>query len=132
MYGVMWAEIVCVALLCLPMPNNNIRGFVIRLYKRVWTERKTFRTVIVAVLLLQLISFVDAVRNVNELGDHDHTGALGELMNYNRLLMNQRNAYLTGFGLLCSVLTWRILELMRQLYEAREFEKEVTEDYKED
>eukprot|EP00670_Eutreptiella_braarudii_P003330 CAMPEP_0174302132 /NCGR_PEP_ID=MMETSP0809-20121228/59459_1 /TAXON_ID=73025 ORGANISM="Eutreptiella gymnastica-like, Strain CCMP1594" /NCGR_SAMPLE_ID=MMETSP0809 /ASSEMBLY_ACC=CAM_ASM_000658 /LENGTH=129 /DNA_ID=CAMNT_0015408005 /DNA_START=53 /DNA_END=442 /DNA_ORIENTATION=+ len=124
------AQAAVVLILIAPMPNA-VRGLVVKVYSTLIHSTHGFGSgVHITAIGLQALAFLDALSKVNHLEKHEYTGQLGDMINYNRLLLNQRNAYILGFGLLFAVLGWRILELDRQIYEVKKHNEEIDEQKK--
>eukprot|EP00754_Rhynchopus_humris_P000919 Rhum_TRINITY_DN10576_c0_g1::Rhum_TRINITY_DN10576_c0_g1_i1::g.39108::m.39108 len=107
-----------VAILCLPMPSNAVRGLVIRALPDLWKRSQPVRffTFIMALInayyFYESMSYQDNYSNMTE-GKQDHI----------RLFIEQRNAYLSGAGLFLTFTLYRLVELHSQLHDAREVVK---------
>lgn len=127
----MLVQTLCVLILSIPLPSNTLRGFIVKGYKQLWARSAYVRGGCITIFALQLLAFGDAMRSLNHLEEHEYTGHLGDVINYNKMLRNQRNAYITGFGMFMGFVCFRLLNLMTQLYEQRQINKEHIKEEKE-
>eukprot|EP00993_Chasmostoma_nieuportense_P005435 NODE_6060_length_577_cov_26.031111_g5895_i0.p1 GENE.NODE_6060_length_577_cov_26.031111_g5895_i0~~NODE_6060_length_577_cov_26.031111_g5895_i0.p1 ORF type:complete len:159 (+),score=29.20 NODE_6060_length_577_cov_26.031111_g5895_i0:59-478(+) len=123
LYAVLVVEALLVLILCLPVPSSSFRQAVVSVYRVMWIKSHYVRYFVVTVILIQLLCFLDAIRTINHLDNHHSEGALADLMDRNRLLRNQRNMYITGFGLFLVLVGLRFLQLMDQLVTSRASQK---------
>eukprot|EP01012_Entosiphon_sulcatum_P050887 TRINITY_DN69844_c0_g1_i1.p1 TRINITY_DN69844_c0_g1~~TRINITY_DN69844_c0_g1_i1.p1 ORF type:complete len:156 (+),score=28.46 TRINITY_DN69844_c0_g1_i1:44-511(+) len=129
LYIVMLIESAFVLVLCLPLPSNAARGFILRSYRAIWHSSAYLRHMLVTLVVGQAVLFLDAMRTLNHLDDRKvpGDGAMHRLLDQNRLLRNQRNAYVTGFGVFMVLVCWRLLQLMDQLFVSREEAKRLAQ-----
>jgi len=120
MVVVLAAEMVLVLLICLPLPSNNVRGFIIRGYKMLWANEhvKLFFKVVTG---LNAILWLDAMRRIFQLEERHEkfVGSVGDGDVKMHLFANQRNAWISGFSLFLIIVIYRLLVLMEQLHDSR-------------
>eukprot|EP00670_Eutreptiella_braarudii_P003659 CAMPEP_0174304996 /NCGR_PEP_ID=MMETSP0809-20121228/61144_1 /TAXON_ID=73025 ORGANISM="Eutreptiella gymnastica-like, Strain CCMP1594" /NCGR_SAMPLE_ID=MMETSP0809 /ASSEMBLY_ACC=CAM_ASM_000658 /LENGTH=73 /DNA_ID=CAMNT_0015411379 /DNA_START=224 /DNA_END=445 /DNA_ORIENTATION=+ len=63
------------------------------------------------------------MRTLERLKDKETSNDIVSVMEHNRILRNQRNAYISGFGLFMFFLCCRLVYLMNKLHQEREKEK---------
>jgi len=105
------------------MPNH-LRGMLVRSYKHLFHGRSRWSGVLLVIFVLEVAAFFECLRTLDRLENHGQTGRVADMMNYNRMLRNQRDAFTAGFGIFMQFVAWRLMELMRQLYDERALYKQ--------
>eukprot|EP01060_Flectonema_neradi_P008548 TRINITY_DN160_c1_g2_i1.p1 TRINITY_DN160_c1_g2~~TRINITY_DN160_c1_g2_i1.p1 ORF type:complete len:151 (+),score=24.91 TRINITY_DN160_c1_g2_i1:64-453(+) len=111
------AECVVVALLIMPMPSNYVRGKVVGGLRAVWNKYPNLRHGCALLLLLNSYYCWVSISSLNSPPDSDSVHAR------TKLFRDQRNAYITTFGIGMFFIMHRLLDLHDQLFVAREAEK---------
>eukprot|EP01116_Phalansterium_solitarium_P017521 TRINITY_DN4338_c0_g1_i1.p1 TRINITY_DN4338_c0_g1~~TRINITY_DN4338_c0_g1_i1.p1 ORF type:complete len:152 (-),score=24.12 TRINITY_DN4338_c0_g1_i1:253-708(-) len=120
--AVLLAQMVLVLILCLPMPSNRLRGFIVNIFETAWSRSPKLRAFVQMIACATAIMFLDSMRSIymlDEKLDKGSTGATAELMMKLRLFHSQRNAYITGFSLFLMLVLYRFQDLISQLHQAR-------------
>jgi len=130
-YAVLLSEVVLLLLLCMPMPDTRVRGWLLNVMSTIWSS-KHLRIGVFVIAALTGLLFLDALRNVAYVGDemkerfehgrNEHQIAL-------RLFLNQRNCYISGFALFLMLIIFRFYDILNQLHRAR---SEIKQRAKED
>jgi len=119
-YAVLLGEVLLLLLLCMPMPDTRVRGFLLNIMGTIWSSRH-LRFAVFGIAAITGLLFLDALRNVSFVGDemhgrhehgHEHQIAL-------RLFLNQRNCYISGFALFLMLIIFRLHDILAQLHRAR-------------
>ncbi|KAJ9473105.1 hypothetical protein DIPPA_33216 [Diplonema papillatum] len=114
----LFGEVAVILTLIMPMPSNRIRQFTIGTLREVWNKYPYLRHMSFVIMLLDLYFLYTSVTFIY--ADH----AFMDQTQYRiRLFREQRNAYLTGFGLFLFFVLTRLMDLHTQLYHAREAQK---------
>eukprot|EP00808_Paulinella_micropora_P024562 g253.t1 len=111
-----------VVLLCLPVPMNELRGWVVNKLQDMW-DNKALANGVKGVCLLSALSFVDSMRTLRngELQRQAGNSVFAEA----QLFRNQRNAALSGTSLGLMFVLWRLLNLQKKIYDLRKENKEL-------
>ena len=126
-------EMQVATLLCLPMPNNTIRGHITKWVVSLW-EMQPVRIFCFFMLALDIIYFwfvFDAL--LHPLYDfgilNPAEGAITCEAKQN-LFYNERNAYLTGMSLFLFIVINRLVDIQDKLHVARNSVKEMEKQQK--
>jgi len=121
-YAVLLGEVILLLLLCMPMPDNRLRGGLLKMMGFIWTSRHLRIAVFVVAAITGLL-FLDALRNVSFVGEEEmrerHDKGLNEHQIALRLFLNQRNCYISGFALFLMLVIFRLYDILGQLHRAR-------------
>eukprot|EP01001_Neometanema_parovale_P000621 NODE_10691_length_580_cov_72.824945_g10414_i0.p1 GENE.NODE_10691_length_580_cov_72.824945_g10414_i0~~NODE_10691_length_580_cov_72.824945_g10414_i0.p1 ORF type:complete len:137 (+),score=13.99 NODE_10691_length_580_cov_72.824945_g10414_i0:63-473(+) len=116
-------EAIVVTVLVMPMPSNAVRGLVLKLFTAVWRSHGAVRVTLRAVWLVQLFCFLDCIRSMSWDTTETTPTGIGYWLERNSQLRKERNAYITGFGLMLSLVGWRLIMMMDQLHTQRDIVK---------
>jgi len=114
-------EILLVTLLCLPMPSNEIRGFINNWVASLWEFKPVVYTAL-GLLLLDIIYFAYVFQSLAnplyDLGFWSHD--MGVSCEYKQdLYLAERNAYITGANLFLFFVLRRLVDIQGKLHVAR-------------
>ncbi|KAJ9460607.1 hypothetical protein DIPPA_23672 [Diplonema papillatum] len=111
-------EVGVILLLIMPMPTNRVRQFTIGTIREVWNRYPYLRHLCFVIIALDAYFLYSAMTFIY--GDHQY---LDQVQLRIRLFREQRNAYLTGFGIFLFFVLNRLMDLHTQLFHAREAQK---------
>lgn len=117
------AEMCLVTLLCMPVPNNDVRGWLTKAVVGL-LDHQSVRLIAGGCLLLDLIYFYfvfDALLHpLDDFGVFEYFGSLGLTCEAKQeLFYRERNAYLTGMSLFLAVVLMRLVDIQHKLHLAR-------------
>uniref|UniRef100_A0A7S2Y3Z1 Endoplasmic reticulum transmembrane protein n=1 Tax=Entomoneis paludosa TaxID=265537 RepID=A0A7S2Y3Z1_9STRA len=122
-------EILLVLILCLPMPNNTIRGAITNTAVKLFSQRPVQITCACLLVLDALYFWFVFDAMLNPLYDFGilNLGAEGGITCEAKqdLFYNERNAYLTGFSLFLFLILHRLIDIQDKLHKARNRVKEL-------
>mmetsp|Transcript_12286 Transcript_12286/g.16084 ORF Transcript_12286/g.16084 Transcript_12286/m.16084 type:complete len:144 (-) Transcript_12286:236-667(-) len=130
----MMGEMTIAALLCLPMPNNAIRGHITGFVGGLW-EKKPVQYIVYCALALDLLYFwfvSDALLHpLYDFGILNFAVEGGITCEAKQdLFYNERNAYLTGMSLFLFIIVNRLVDIQDKLHQARNRVKELEAEKK--
>ena len=112
----------------MPMPSNAIRGYLIDGIRHLWNKHPNIRYACALMLTLNAYYFYNSMDYLYSSDQSKHF----EIKDVKtRMFREQRNAYLTGFGIGLFFVLNRLIDLHTQLYDARTVQKEVGQQKKE-
>mmetsp|Transcript_28101 Transcript_28101/g.77287 ORF Transcript_28101/g.77287 Transcript_28101/m.77287 type:complete len:153 (-) Transcript_28101:113-571(-) len=122
-------ELLFVTLLCLPMPNNNVRGMVTGFVVKILDQRPV-QIACGCFLLLDILYFwfvSDALLHpLYDFGILNFAVEGGITCEAKQdLFYNERNAYLTGISIFLFLILHRMLDIQHKLHNARNRVKEL-------
>eukprot|EP01059_Diplonema_ambulator_P031847 TRINITY_DN598_c0_g1_i1.p1 TRINITY_DN598_c0_g1~~TRINITY_DN598_c0_g1_i1.p1 ORF type:complete len:158 (+),score=42.54 TRINITY_DN598_c0_g1_i1:68-475(+) len=112
-------EVLLVTLLIFPMPSNTVRGVVLDGIRKVWKMYPNIRTASAVIMFLNIWYFWSAMQFIYSDAAYNTENKEVRL----KLFREERNAYLTGFGIFNFLVLYRLLDLHTQLHDAREAQK---------
>eukprot|EP01063_Lacrimia_lanifica_P036723 TRINITY_DN7368_c0_g3_i1.p2 TRINITY_DN7368_c0_g3~~TRINITY_DN7368_c0_g3_i1.p2 ORF type:complete len:135 (+),score=68.64 TRINITY_DN7368_c0_g3_i1:82-486(+) len=117
----MLIETLLVAVLIMPMPSNKIRGLMVDGIRHVWNTYPNLRYIAALMLTLNAYYFYNSMHYLYFSDRYEHSEIKDTKT---RMFREQRNAYLTGFGIGLFFVLNRLMDLHTQLYDARNVQKE--------
>jgi len=126
LYGFLLLECAVVMLLVLPVPNNFLRGLILKLVGKL-TDNQGAMVFCGLVLLLDAWYFYDSMKYLyGEKSYREGTAIVdGKVVvtnpqtEYIARLRKERGAYISGFGIFLSLVFYRLVELQKQIFEYR-------------
>jgi len=105
-------------ILCLPLPSNAVRGAITGCLNTTTDKFPQIKQFTIVLAVVEAVYLFFAIRSLSFM-DGPITGCSEQM----ELFRQERNAYLTGFGLFTTMVITRVYRLQSQLFEARKVAK---------
>eukprot|EP00456_Euglypha_rotunda_P015334 TRINITY_DN1491_c0_g1_i3.p1 TRINITY_DN1491_c0_g1~~TRINITY_DN1491_c0_g1_i3.p1 ORF type:complete len:138 (-),score=0.18 TRINITY_DN1491_c0_g1_i3:24-437(-) len=130
LYVLLLIECCIIFLECLPLPSNVVRGYINAGITAVWDRSKYSRVLISAWWIINLLVFLESMHPQYHRDDTSAITVEQKMISQNRLLRNQRNAYISGFACFLMLVLYRIHKLQQEIFQLRSFQKKLEEPKK--